>query len=66
MHDKEQYLCPVTWNIFLQTPMSRAEYMIIYSKYFSLDIRSRYQIDWIITAYGYVHINTIKGMYGLK
>ena len=46
--------------------MSRAEYKIIHSKYFSTDIIDQYQIDGLIAAYGYVYIKIIKGMYGLK
>ena len=40
--------------------------MRIHSKYFPPDIRSRYQIDGLIAADGYVYINVFKGMCGLK
>ena len=46
--------------------MSRAEYMIIHSKYLTPDIRPLYQIDELVAEYGYVYIIIIKGMYGLK
>ena len=46
--------------------MPRAHYIRINSKYFLLDIISRYQIDGLIAADGYVYIKTTKGMYGLK
>ena len=41
---------------FLETPMSRADYMRINSKYFPPDIRARYHIDGLIAADGYVYI----------
>ena len=46
--------------------MSRAHYIRINSKYFLLDIISRYQIDGLIAADGYVYIKIIKCMYGIK
>ena len=46
--------------------MSRVKYIIIHSKYFPPDIRSRYQIYGLIEADRYVYIKIIKGMYGLK
>ena len=51
---------------FLKTPISRAEYMRIHSKYFPPDIRDQYEIEGLIAADGYVYIKIIKGMYGLK
>ena len=46
--------------------MSRAEYMIIHSKYFPLDIKSPYRIYGLIAKYGYFYIKITKDMYGLK
>ena len=51
---------------FLKTPMSRAYYMIIHSKYFPPYIRARYQIDGLVAADGYVYIKIVKGIYVLK
>ena len=53
-------------DFFLETPMSRAEYMIIHSEYFPTDIRDQYKIDVLIAADVYVYIKIVKGMYGLK
>ena len=50
----------------LETLMSRAEYIRIYSKYFSLDIRYRYYIEGLMAADGYVYIKIIKGTYSLN
>ena len=52
--------------LFLETPMSRAEYMSIHSKYFSPDIRDRYNIGGLISADGYVYIKIIRRMYELN
>ena len=51
---------------FLETPMSRADYMRIHSNYLPTDIRDQYQIDVLIEADGYIYIKTIKWMYGLN
>ena len=51
---------------FWETPLSRAYYMIIHSKYLPPDIRDQYHINGLIEADGYVYIKIIKGMYGLK
>ena len=51
---------------FLDNLMSRAEYMRINSKYFPPDIRHQYEIEGLISADGYVYIQIIKGMCGLK
>ena len=40
---------------FLETTMSRSEYMRIHSKYFLPDIRDRYDIEGLIAADGYVY-----------
>ena len=50
----------------METPISRAEYMMIHSKYFPPDIRYQYDIEGLIAADGYVYTKIIKGMYGLK
>ena len=47
-------------------PISRAEYMRIYSQYSPPDIRDRYKIEGLIAADGYVYIKIIKGIYGLN
>ena len=52
--------------VFLETPMSRSEYMRIHSKYFPLDIRYLYEIEGLIAADGYLYIKIIKGLYELK
>ena len=51
---------------FLETPMSRAEYTRISSKYFTPENRARYHIGGLIAAYRYVYIQIIKVTYGLK
>ena len=51
---------------FLETPMSRADYMRIYSKYPPQEIISLYHIDGLIAEDGYLYIKTIKSMYVLK
>ena len=58
----------VLWfeGFFLETPMSRADYMRIYSKYPPQEIISLYHIDGLIAEDGYLYIKTIKSMYGLK
>ena len=53
-------------DCFSNPLMSRAEYMRIHSKYFRPDIRDQYKIEGLIAVDGYVYINIIKGMYGLK
>ena len=54
------------WNKSLETPMPRAEYIRIHSKYFPPDIRALYQIDGLISKDGYFYINIKKDMYILK
>ena len=51
---------------FLKTPMSRADYMRINSKYSPPDIRDRYEIEGLIAADEYVYIKIIKGVYGIN
>ena len=51
---------------FFETPISRAEHMMICSKYFPPDIRYQYEIEGLIAADGYVYIKIIKGMYGIN
>ena len=53
-------------DFFLETPMSRADYMRIHSKYFPPYIRDRCDIEGLILADGYVYIKIIKVMYGLN
>ena len=53
-------------DIFLENPMSRAEYTRIHSKYFPLDIRERYHIHGLVAADEYFYIKMDKGVYGIK
>ena len=53
-------------DFFLNTPMERAEYMKIQYKYFPEEIRIVYNLDTIVTTDGWIYIQIIKGMYGLK
>ena len=53
-------------DFFLNTPMDRAEYMKIQYKYFPKEVRSAYNLDKIVTTDGWIYIQIIKGMYGLK
>ena len=53
-------------DCFLETPMSRADYMRIHSKYLPPNIRALYHIDELIGEDGYVYIKIIKVIYGLK
>ena len=53
-------------DFFLQTVMTRPEFMKIHSKYFLQDIRDKYNINRIIHTDGYVYCKIKRGMYGLK
>ena len=53
-------------DFFLETPMTRPEYLIIHSKYFCSEIREFYNIDDLISKNGCVYINISKCMYGLN
>ena len=53
-------------NFFLGNPISRTEYMRIYSKYLPTDIIACFHIDELVAADGYVYIKIVKGMYVLK
>ena len=46
--------------------MKRPEYMRIYSKYFSQDMKSKYSISSLVVEDGYVYCKIKRGMYGLK
>ena len=47
-------------DFFLETPITRAYYMIIQSKYFPPDIIALYHIYGLIEEYGYFYINIVK------
>ena len=66
MHTEVQFFVMWPEIFFLGTPMSRAEYIKIHSKYLPPDIIALYQIDGLIYEYGYVCSKIIKGMHGLK
>ena len=53
-------------DFFLTTPMERAEYLRIQSKYFSAEFRQIYQLKDKIHSDGYIYCRIKKGMYGLK
>ena len=53
-------------DFFLQTKMTRLEYMKIHSKYFLNDISTKYNISNKIHSDGYVYCKIKRGMYGLK
>ena len=53
----ESFLSCNLKDFFLETPMTRPEYMRIHSKYFSPEIREFYNIDDLIANDGYVYIN---------
>ena len=51
---------------FLQSDLPDPEYMKIHSRYFSKDMRNKYNIDQLIAPDNYVYFKIKKGMYGLK
>ena len=53
-------------DFFLQSTLPSAEYMRIHSKYFTEDIKSKYNINNLQYDDGYVYCKIQKGMYGLK
>ena len=53
-------------DMFLNTPMEQPEYMKVHLKFFSLDIIKRYNLQEKVHSNGYVYIEIIKGLYGLK
>ena len=46
--------------------MEHAEYMKIKYKYFPLEIRAAYNLNQLVTPDGWVYIEIMKGIYGLK
>ena len=52
-------------NHYLQSPMSNCQYMKIPLKYFTQEIREKDDIMNLVDN-GYVHIETKKGMHGIK
>ena len=62
----ESFLSCDLKDFFLETPMTRPEYLIINSKYFWSEIMEFYNIDELIANYGCVYINKSKCMYGLN
>jgi hypothetical protein len=61
-----RFLCADLKYHFLATPMKEPEYMRIQVKYFPAAIRTRYKLDTLLTADGYIYIRIKKGRYGLK
>ena len=59
-------MAPDIKDFFLQTVMTRPEYMKIHSKYFLSDIREKYKINNKIHTDGYVYYKVKRDMYGLK
>ena len=53
-------------DFFLQSILHDAEYLRIHSKYFLPDIRTKYNIDNLISTDGYVYCKIKRDMYGLK
>ena len=62
----ESFLSCGMKDFFLETPMTRPEYLIIHSKYFWSEIKEFYNIDDLIANYGCVYINISKFMYILN
>ena len=52
-------------DFFLASPMAKSEYMKVPIKYFPPDIIAQYKLDGLVKN-GYVYIEVMKGMYGLK
>ena len=50
----------------LEILISRVEYIRIHSKYSPPDIRELYHIEGLVAVDGYVYIQIMKGIYGLK
>ena len=53
-------------DFFLETLISRAEYMRIHAQYFPSNIREPYNIDGLIAEDSYIYIKIIKVMYVLR
>ena len=62
----ESFLSCNLKDFFLETSITRPEYMRIHSKYFWPEIREFYNIDDLIANDGYIYINISKGIYVLK
>ena len=52
-------------DFFLASPMAKLEYMKVSIKYFPTDIIAQYKLDGLVKN-GYVYVEIMKGMYGLK
>ena len=53
-------------DFFLQTIIKTPEYMRIHSRYFTQQIKQKYNIDNKVAEDNYVYCKIIRGMYGLK
>ena len=53
-------------SYFLASPMHRKEYMKVKASHIPHDIKIRYNVDDLTTKDGYVYVEIVKGMYGLK
>ena len=65
-NENAQFLSMDLKDLFLKTIMEDPEYMRVQLKYFPLDIQQRYNLQQIIYSDGYIYVNIIKGVYGLK
>ena len=52
-------------NFYLNTPMTRYEYMCLLYNILPEEVIKQYQLDKIKTADGWVYMEIQKGMYGL-
>ena len=52
-------------NFYLNTPLSRYEYLRLRLDNFPEDVITQYKLKDIVTRDGYVYIEVRKGMYGL-
>ena len=53
-------------DFFPSTPMARPEFMKMKLKYFPPDIIKKYNLMALVHTDGYIYIQIIKGLYGLK
>ncbi len=61
-----RFACADLKDFFLASPMEKPEFMKIKYKYLPADIRTKYQLDTLVSPDGYVYVKIKKGMYGLK
>ena len=58
--------CSIDIKYFLTTPVERAEYIRIHSKYFSQEFLQLYKLQDKLHLDGFIYYRVKKGMYGLK